>query len=276
MPEWATNFFTDNLAQGSTAIWNFCMYITYKLLSWDFDFSESTGSMTFTEVYNWFLVFGVILLNIFALIGFIRQTARLRENVTLEMWIELFIKVILANAFMLYGLKIVGTLLDMSGAISAVWMSESEIDIVSEVDFGAVLAYVLFGIIWLIASIICGIYIVIAAAKRIVNIYILTVTMPIACSTLSGGGEIESSGWSWFKAFLAECFEIVFIVLAMLICGMLHNSINNAIYDATAETIIISWFDGFVIILLDIVYMVMLCVSVQGAGNLLKRTFNLK
>ncbi|MCF0141718.1 MAG: hypothetical protein HUJ78_06920, partial [Mogibacterium sp.] len=36
------------------------------------------------------------------------------------------------------------------------------------------------------------------------------------------------------------------------------------------------WFDGFLSILCDCIYMVFLTVSITGAGNLLKRAFDLR
>lgn len=273
MPDWATAFLTEGLGAGPAAIWNALIGAAYSLLTYGFDIeSDSVFSLLISSAYEWFVAIGVTLLNIFALISVIRQTTRIRENVTLEMMIELLVKVILGNTFMLYGLKIIGTLLSMAGYTSNLLLIVTDVTIVSEVDFGAVLAYVIFGIIWLIASIICGFYILVAMVKRIINIYMLTVIMPIACSTLAGGGQIESSGWSWFRTFLSECFEIVFIALAFLICGSLHTEFNTYI----TESVTVGWFDGFSMVVGDIIYMVVLTVSVQGAGNLMRRAFNLK
>lgn len=273
VPDWATEFLTDGLFAGPAYIWNVLIAGSYGLMTFEFDFeSGSTLSILLTALYDWFVVIGVALINIFALIAFIRQTSRLRENITIEMWIEIFIKVVLGNVFMLYGLKIVGTLLGMAGYASNIFLVVSDVDIVSEVDLSAVLAYIIFGIVWFVASIACGFYILATVAKRIINIYLLTIIMPVACSTLPGGGEIESAGWSWLKTFLSECFEVIFIALSFLICGALHSSFNTLV---TAEGIS-GWLDGFPQVIGDIVYMLALTVSVQGAGNLLKRALNLK
>ncbi len=273
MPEWATNFLTEGLFAGPAAIWNALMAGAYGLLSYGFDIeSESAFSYILTSAYDWFVVVGVSLINIFALVAFIRQASRLRENITTEMWVEILIKVVLGNVFMLNGLRVVGTLLDMAGYTSSLFLIATDVSIVSEGDLGAVLTYVIFGIIWLIASAVCGFYILVTIARRIANIYLLTIVMPIACSTLPGGGEIEQAGWSWLKTFLSECFEIVFIALAFLICGMLHETFNELV---TSEGVA-GWFDGFPQVIGDIVYMVALTATVQGAGNMLKRAFNLK
>ena len=124
MPDWATSFLTDGFAQGPMVIWNLCMYMAVSLMGYEFQFAPETGlldntifgplirfiqehSVYIQDIYNWFMGAGLVLLNLFCLIAFCRQASRLRENVTMEMWIELFIKVILGNVFMVEGLQLV-------------------------------------------------------------------------------------------------------------------------------------------------------------------------
>ena len=289
MPGWASAFLTEGFGQGPMVVWNLCMYITYCLMGYNFNFStgneiladlpfaklfdfSETTFMAAGDVYNWFLGAGLVLLNLFCMIAFCRQASRLRENITLEMWIELMIKVIVGNVLMLEGLKIVRSLLGVASSASAVFMNASNVDIVtSNIDLGAVLAYILVGILFLIGSVVCGIMIVVTVAKRIINIYLLTCVMPIACSTLAGGGQIENSGWAWLKTFLSTCFEIVIIALVFKLGGILNSSLQNvAVGDVNG------WFDGFLSVLCDCIYMIFLTVSVTGAGNLLRRAFDLR
>ena len=289
MPSWASAFLTEGFAQGPMVIWNLCMYITYSLMGYQFNFSTGNevlsqlpfqnlfdySNMTFTlvgDIYNWFLGAGLVLLNLFCMIAFCRQASHLRENITLEMWIELFIKVIVGNVLMLEGLNIVKSLLGAASSASTVFMSSSNVDIVTaNIDLGAVLSYVLVGILFLVGSVVCGIMIVVTVAKRIINIYLLTCVMPIACSTLAGGGQIENSGWAWLKTFLSTCFEIVIIALVFKQGGILNSSLQNvAIGDVNG------WFDGFLSVLCDCIYMIFLTVSITGAGNLLRRAFDLR
>ena len=271
MPSWASAFFTEGLGQGPMVVWNLCMYITYSLMGYDFDFSNTT-IVAVSDIYNWFQGAGLVLLNLFCMIAFCRQASRLRENVTLEMWIELFIKVVIGNVLMLEGLNIIQAMLRVSSDAANIFMSTSNVDIVtSNIDFGAVLAYVLIGILFLVGSVVCGIMIVVTVARRIINVYLLTCVMPIACSTIAGGGHIENSGWAWLKTFLSTCFEIVVIALVFRLGGILNDSLQNfAISDVDG------WFDGFLSVLCDCIYMIFLTVSVNGAGNLLKRAFDLR
>ena len=186
-------------------IWNLCMYITCSLMGYDFPFgpdsviSDSSAfaplmnfmneNMTYVEdIYGWFVGAGQVLLNLFCLIAFCRQASRLRENVTMEMWIELFIKVVLGNVLMLEGLNIIRAFLNVASSTSSVFLNISNVDIVtSNIDLGAVLGYVLIGIFFLIGSVICGIMIVVTVAKRIINIYLLTCVMPVATPGMDSG-----------------------------------------------------------------------------------------
>lgn len=291
MPGWATSFLTEGLAQGPMVIWNLCMYMACSLMGYDFQFAPETGfsaadntwlaplikfvqehTVYVEDIYSWFMGAGLVLLNLFCLIAFCRQASRLRENVTLEMWIELFVKVVVGNVLMLEGLNIIRAFLNVASSTSNVFLSLSNVDIVtSNIDLGAVLGYVLIGIFFLIGSVICGIMIVVTVAKRVINIYILTCIMPIACSTLAGGPEIERSGWAWLKTFLSTCFEIVIIGLVFSLGGMLNAALQSvAIGDVNG------WFDGFLSVLCDMIYMIFLTVSITGAGGLLRRAFDLR
>ena len=57
-------------------------------------------------VFPLFLSMGAAFLNIFTLVGFCRQASNLKEGITMEAWIELFIKLIVANILMVNSLDI--------------------------------------------------------------------------------------------------------------------------------------------------------------------------
>ena len=71
-----------------------------------------------------------------------------------RMWIELFIKAIMGNALMLFGLPILQSLLGVASTTSTIFLDKSEVQIVPDnIDIGAVLAYILIGILFVLASI---------------------------------------------------------------------------------------------------------------------------
>ena len=110
MPSWLRMMFgMEKFFQGPGAVWKTCMAMVQSLMGMTPDtFSDNAWTYVTDTLYPWFLSIGVILLNIFCLVGFIRQASNLKENVTMEMWIELFIKTIIANFLMQEGLKIIG------------------------------------------------------------------------------------------------------------------------------------------------------------------------
>lgn len=287
MPDWASEFLTGGLGQGLMVPWNWCMMVTYQLMGYQFEFSESSvqnafgnindffGGMSMNsiqDIYSWFLSAGLVLLNLFCLVGFCRQASRLRENVTVEMWIELFIKTLVGNGLMVCGLDILQSFLGVATAASNLFLSSSDVQVVPDnIDAGAVLAYILLGILFVLASIVCGLMIVVTVLTRILNIYILSCIMPVAASTLAGGGEVERAGWAWFKAFLANCFSIVIIALVFRLGGFFNHVLQQwAIGEENG------WFDGFISILASAVYMVFLTASIRGSEGLLKRAFDLR
>ena len=84
-------------------------------------------------------------------------------------------------------------------------------------------------------------------------------------------GKRHRSGWAWLKTFLSTCFEIVIIALVFALGGMLNNALQSvAVGDVNG------WFDGFLSVLCDMIYMIFLTVSVSGAGGLLRRAFDLR
>lgn len=288
MPDWASEFLTGGFGQGLMVPWNWCMMVTYQLMGYPFDFEENyldqfmgnlssffggTPLFSIQDIYEWFLSAGLVLLNLFCLIGFCRQASRLRENITTEMWIELFIKAIVGNALMLFGLPILQSLLGVASTTSSIFLDTSEIQIVPDnIDIGAVLAYILIGILFVLASIVCGIMIVITVLSRIINIYILTCVMPVAGATLAGGGELERTAGAWLKTFLSYCFEVVIIALVFRLGGYF----NAILQDWAIGTDGNGWFDGFLSVIASAVYMIFLTVSVKNAGGLLRKAFDLR
>ena len=288
MPDWASEFLTGGFGQGLMVPWNWCMMVTYQLMGYRFDFSEglweqfmgtvdsSLGRVplySVQDIYQWFLSAGLVLLNLFCLIGFCRQASRIRENVTVEMWIELLIKAVVGNVLMVFGLPILQSLLGVASTTSTLFLNASDIQIVPDnIDVGAVLAYILIGILFVLASIVCGIMIVVTVLSRIIHIHILICMMPIACSTLAGGPEIERSGWAWLRTFLSYCFEVVVIALVIKLGGALNGTLQEWAIGTDGD----GWFDGFLAVIASAVYMVFLTVSIKGAGSLLRRAFDLR
>lgn len=275
MPNWLSEFlgFAKTFNLGS-AIWDYFMSLVLTLMGLSpEDFSPGAWTYVTGILYPWFLSIGVVLLNMFCLIGFIRQAANLRENVTIEMWIELFIKTIIANVLMVNGISLMKDFFKAAGLLSTdIMITETPHIYSSEVDAGAIMAYIIFGLIYLIASLVCGIIITLEVLARFLNLYMLVAVAPVMLSTWAGGRGLENTAYAWIKSFLTTVFQIVVIALVL--------QIGSKMIQATAltnkGTMVGNWFDGFGAVLLSFVTMIFMTTAVKGADNFLKRVADLR
>lgn len=99
MPDWLPDFLNSNLLYGpfyqiSSAIWNIVMTVcTGIMTTTPQGFSVDTWEYVQTELYPWALAIGVMSMDLFIMIGFFRAVGNFKENMTLELMIEVFIKI---------------------------------------------------------------------------------------------------------------------------------------------------------------------------------------
>ncbi|MCR5451447.1 MAG: hypothetical protein K6F00_02335 [Lachnospiraceae bacterium] len=275
MPGWLQDFLgiAKSFMQGS-ACWDFCMEIVYILMgSSPESLAPDAWNYVTGTLYPWCSSIGAVMLNIFCLVGFIKQASNLKENVTTEMWIELFIKVIVGNYLMVHGIGLMSDFIRAAGLMSTEVMNTGLPGMYnSEVDAGAAFAYLIFGLIYILISMFCGVMIVIEVLGRYLNLYILMATAPLALSTIAGGRGIENTAIAWIKSFLTTVFQIFIIAVILKIGGMMIQS--NGFSDATGTPL--DWFDGFKSVLLSMLYMIFMTTAIKGSDNFLKRTFDLR
>ncbi|MBQ6134334.1 MAG: hypothetical protein IJI65_09295 [Lachnospiraceae bacterium] len=276
MPGWLQGFFsTGQLFTGPSAIWNACMLITEGLMGMGPDtYAPEAWAYVRDTLYPWFLAVGSILLTLFCLIGFVRQASNLKDNITIEMWIELFIKLIIGHFLMNNGITIMQSFFGIASG-TTLMINDNTIPTIwtSDIDAGAVMMYILVGIIYVIASVICGITIVIEVLSRYLNLYILVATAPIALSTLAGGRGIEDTAYAWIKSFLTNVFQIVAIALILRIGGMMCQS---TVFSMTGADGFAGFFSGAPNVLVSMLTMFFMTSAVKGADGLIKRAFNLR
>lgn len=106
MPDWLPDFLNSNLLYGpfyqiSSAIWNIVMTVcTGIMTTTPQGFSVDTWEYVQTELYPWALAIGVMSMDLFIMIGFFRAVGNFKENMTLELMIEVFIKIVILNVLM--------------------------------------------------------------------------------------------------------------------------------------------------------------------------------
>ena len=263
-------------------IWNFFIglstdYITLSPVS-----SEGFGDVWITiqsQFGTFFYSIGVAVLNLFFLIGFVRQASNLKQSYTLESFIEAAIKLVLANALMYHcwnlmaGILSIATYMTPSG--SAITFDTTIDPAVVTADLqdllqggmltGALVVIIL--LIYLLVSMICGIMIFITVYTRHFQVFVLATTAPLALSTIAGGESISRTGYSWIRAFLGKAFEIVIIGLSLAVGSMIANQLSTFVSIGTNTTMNA--------LILEVLTMIIITASVKGADVLMTKVFSL-
>ena len=271
MPDW----FADMIGMDAldSPMWIYMINYVSDLLSKSPEqASPNTWRFIRDSVYPYFSVIGATLLNLFCLIGFVRTISNLKENVTIEMWIELCVKLIVGNVLIQNGMSLMGDLLEISTLVTKNFIPSNGIGLITgNVDVGFVLAYIVFGLLYYIVVAVCSVMIAVEVLGRYLNLYILMGISPIALSTLAGGHGIENTAYAWIKSFFTTCFQIILIALILCIGGAIVNGGFGRVFTGIG-----GWFDGFGDMLESCVFMILMTTAIKGSDNLLKRAFDLR
>ena len=274
MPGWLTEFLAGQGIKLADGIWNASMKLIAGLLTKSpQSFSEPAWSFVNGTLYPFALSIGLSLLNLFLIIGWLRALTRLHENITLEMTVNALIKVVAANVLFLNIKTIITSLFSTATLMTgAVFTLQAPTLITDDLDLGAVLFYNLFGILYILAAIVCSFMILITVYSRYIRLYLLVVSAPFALSTIVGGEEARRTFISWVKTFLLNTFEIVMIALVMVICFKLTESGVNIFEKGN---IAVEAVNGFWDALNGLFTMVVMTASVRGVNSFMSKTFGL-
>ena len=233
-------------------------------------FSEGTWNYITQSLYPLFLSIGSTLLNVFFLIGYLRSVSNLRDGMTLEMFIELCIKVALGNLVIQSIIPIMEQIFNLAGGLSKLLIAGTDNPFVqSDMDGGAIFFYAVFGIIYFAVCLVSSVTIFLTVYGRYLQLYLLVLSAPIALSTIPGGPGISQTAGAWFKTLLAKSFSIVLIALAIIITSKMCAAIDFG------QLAGIEAADGFIQALQNIFNMLLLTASVKGVDEFMRRTFAL-
>ncbi len=221
-------------------------------------------------LYPWFAGAGAVLLNLFCLLGFVRQASNIKENITTEMWIELLIKVVLANVVMKNGITLFRSFFKAAG-LTVVDIVVNTPEIPSDpADLGSLIFTSIFGIIYFISAFLCGLKVLLEVLGRYFQIYVLVAVAPIAMATWAGGRGFEDTVYAWIRTFLTTVFQIVIIAIALIICRFISGGLNGIAQNLTFVS------PGFMNACVGMVTMFLTATAVTSSDELLKRAFNLR
>ena len=230
------DFLSNDLFYGpffvlAKSIWQWAMGICTGLLTTTPErFSSSAWDFTTQTLYPWALGIGITLTNIFLLIGICRIASNLKENITLELFVELMIRVVALNVALQLGLTVIRTIFEMTAALAGQVMNFEDMNFyTSNSDIGSHLFWWLFGFGYFLVALICAIMIILTIYGRYIKLYVLIVLYPLGMSTIAGGRGIDMTAHAWIKTFLSNTLEIVIIALVMSIASRLIGSVNMII-----------------------------------------------
>ena len=271
------DFIKDFLSGGKyyacgTAFWNIVMMMVEGLMgTTPMDFSSEAWSFVVSNIYPLTLGVGELLLNIFYLVSVFRSCSNLKQNITLEMMVEILIKLVLANAVMQSGLSIIQAVFKISASWSTGIVSATTLNFAQEdIDLGSTLFYHIVGLGFFVVSIVCGVMILLVIYGRYLQLYLITVTMPLAIPASVGGSGISQSAVAWTRTFIGKSFEIFIIALVMALASKIAGHIDFGTLKGIGSIV-----DGAVQALQNIVVMVIVAASVKGADSFMHKAFSL-
>lgn len=260
---------------GGSSLFNTMMKVVQMILyKTPEEIFPDAWKLTVDSILPWFIGAGAVLVNLFFLIGFFRQNLNLKENVTLEVWIEGGIRVIVANTLILNGVVILQDFITLATVATKFIVGKNVIQIINpDFDAGTLLFYLFVGLIYFVTSAVCSIIIIVVIMKRILYVDYCVAIMPIGIATFAGGRGLENSGIAWAKTFLTYCFEVVAIAFILRVGTIMASGLPAFILDVANES---GMFDGFWNGINNLVVMVFLTSVIKNADDLVRRSFDLR
>ena len=209
---------------------------------------------------------------VFLLIGFLKEIADFRKNITLELLVNYGVKLVIAEFLLANALPLIQTFFRMASNLAFQISVETSITTVlpEETNIGEFLTYILWGLVYLIVALVSGFIIFFTLYKRFINLYLLVLFCPIALASVAGDRGINKTATAWVKSFLTAAFEIVVISLAMAISGwMIQGGLSVLQYmEGTLAEWTLSVLEG-------LMTMTITATTVKSAEGLLRKSFGL-
>lgn len=254
-------------------IWNFTMDLVCDLAgTTPQNFSSLAWNYVVNVVLSFTMAIAGTLLNIFYMVGIIRQSTNLKENFTLEIFVENCLKMLLANLLILNGIDFIKIFFELASIGSVAFLKTPVAIGISSLDedVGKTLFVCIFGLLFFVISIVCSAMIFLTVYSRYLYLYLLVALYPIALSTLPGGRGVSSTASAWVRTFLQKCFEIMVIAIMISIATFMCKAIDFGGLSGYGE-----FFDGFVQMLQNMATMVILSGAVKGADIIMRRSLGL-
>ena len=250
-------------------IWN--SVLTLCFMSGIMGPANYTKAWSYTvDTFNpFFVAIAATMLNIFFYIGFCRTVGNLKENMTLETGLNIFIKMILGNAGINLALTFAKWLFGISGTAASVLADPADLSMdMMDLSAGERVFYSFFGIIFLVVAIVSAATVFITMYTRIIHLYLTAATGPLAISCIPGGPGIQNCFGAWVKELISKTTSIIAIILGVsLITKMLSG---KTLITGVAPGLEAA--GGYV---QNMFLMMLVAAFIKGADSWIKKTFGL-
>lgn len=306
IPTWISELFSGHgfcrsLMKAGVSVWNRLLSFIYVLMGQDIgDFANGQPVKIMENVNTIFVGVGTSLVVLFFLWGFFDDSVNIREEVTLDKVLKIFIRLLVSNYFVIHSLDILKIILGIgvglnnkilsanSGSFTQLDFSKFKFPknsisdwVVSGMLNGWIMLTAL-GFVFLIVMTVCALIIVYVVYIRVIKLCIYMPFGAVSFSTMSSQSpEFHNMAINYFKNFLALVFEICVISLAILICNGvisagfedLTNALINAITDSGDSMLV--YYKTTIGNAIGCMLMASLTVgTVKGAGDLARKIFS--
>lgn len=215
--------FLESCLQAGTSAYNDMLNNAFSIMTMSPEkWSESGWLFILNEVNDVFVVFGCSLVTVFFLIGFCAESIDVRQEMRIETILKAFIKLSIAEFFVINTLKIVTTLFGLVAELTP-FRKDLKFNITIDVNTadlldmnaGAALLAVLLAFICMVSLIISGALITYTAYMRFFKILLVIPFGAIASSTIAGNHVISNTSVAFWKYVIGIVLEGLAMILAL-------------------------------------------------------------
>jgi len=256
----------------SESIWNagVQLIMSYALDSPQ-DFNRPAWTFAISDLFSISKSVGIVLVNLLFFANFIRAATNLKQNITLEMCVEAFAKLVFANVLMLKldtAIRAITNATTNFAGVISVNQSTLTMDIV-DLDIDWSFTYWLIDLVGIFIAGFCVFSLIKAFFIRYFDIYLLIAVAPLAISTISGGHEIDNTAKAWIKTFIGKCFEVVIMLMALGIGGYFASSLDLSQYITAVEM----FANSIAIKISHLICMLIITTAVRSSDEFTRRAF---
>ena len=183
-------------------------------------------------IFQLLQIVGASLMTVLFLINFVKETADIRHNTTLESAFLMILKLIIGYVVLLnlksIILLVIGMEQDLLGIVAPSGSASLQLTIPGLDDWemsaqGAVLGFLL-GFLFIIVAVGGTIVILWTAYGVFFKIFFYIATAPLAMSTILGTQGMSHSAYAWIKTFLCALGELAGMILMLRLGAALINA----------------------------------------------------